>query len=399
MVNARLIYIDGPSSAKNEISKIGAYEASLPIMYPKAIHLTMKLEGVSVEAAGIIKQEMLSKGGEAAVNKDVCRFQVDKSDMLLMGTYSQYKKLIQKLELQPWTMKEIAAEIKEVLEGVDKGKPASFECGKFSLPIGEKTYIMGILNVTPDSFYDGGKYTELEAAVKKAKEMVEEGADIIEVGGQSFKPGYTTISAEEEIERVVPVVEKLAKELNVPISVDTCKFQVAEKVLQAGAHIINDVWGLQKEKKIAELVHEYSAGIILMHNQEHCEYKDLMGDILKYLRNSIKIAENAGVKKYQMILDPGIGFTFGKNLEQHFEIMKKLKELNSLNLPVMLAPSRKKFIGDFLGIPVEERLGATISTIVVGISNGIDIIRVHDIKEMKYVTKITDRMVRSEENV
>ncbi|AEV70479.1 dihydropteroate synthase [Acetivibrio clariflavus] len=392
MINARLLFIENMSTAKEEIRKIGVDAVSIPWLSNKALFITMKIENVSTFAANIIKQEMLGKGGDVAVNRGVANFSISTSDILIMGTYSQYNKLIYKLEMQPGILKEIGEEIKRVLTGLDVGKPEYFECGKYKLPIGEKTYIMGILNVTPDSFYDGGKYNNIESAVKRAREMIENGADIIDVGGESTRPGHQPVEATEEINRVMPVIEVLAKEFNVPISVDTSKAIVAEKALKAGAHIVNDVWGLQKDAGMAEVVAKYGAGVVMMHNSDNCEYSDLMGDIIKFLRKSIEIAEKAGIRKENMVIDPGIGF--GKNLDQNLEVMRRLKELSTLNLPVLLGTSRKSMIGNVLDLPVEERLEGTAATVTLGIAKGADFVRVHDVKEMARVVRMTDAMVR-----
>ncbi|MCX7920783.1 MAG: dihydropteroate synthase [Clostridia bacterium] len=392
MVNARLIYTDNMSIAREEIRKIEVDAASIPWLAPKAVHVAIKLENVNTYAANIIKQEMLGKGGDAAVNKGVVNCRVEKSDVLVMGTYSQLNKLIYKLGMQPGILKEIAIEIQRILEGLDKGKPEAFECGKFKLAIGEKTYVMGILNVTPDSFSDGGRFNSIESAVKKAKEMVQEGADIIDVGGESTRPGHEPINALEEIGRVAPVIERLVREIDVPISVDTSKAVVAEKALQAGAHIVNDVWGMQKDPAIAEVVSRFGAGVVMMHNQDDRNYSDLMGDIIKFLRKSIEIAEKAGIGRESMAIDPGIGF--GKGLEHNLEVMRRLRELNTLNLPVLLGTSRKSMIGNILDLPVTERLEGTAATVTLGIASGVDIIRVHDVKEMARVARMTDAMVR-----
>lgn len=271
-------------------------------------------------------------------------------------------------------------------------KTKNFEFGNSKLPLGGKTYVMGILNVTPDSFSDGGNYYHVEAAVKRAKEMILEGADIIDVGGESTRPGHLEVSGEEEARRVVPVIERLAKEINVPISVDTSKAYVAEKALKAGGHIINDVWGLQKDQGLGEVVSRYSAGVVMMHNQEEKIYENLLEDILKFLNKSIAIAEKAGIKRENMAVDPGIGF--GKTLEQNLEVMRNLDKLNSLGLPVLLGTSRKSMIGNVLDLPVDQRVEGTGATVTYGIVQGVDFIRVHDIKEMVRVVKMTDRMVR-----
>lgn len=392
MVNARVLYIDDMHTAKEEVRKIGVDASSMPWLSPKALFIAMKIENVSTFAANIIKQEMLGKGGDVAVNRGVANFSIDTSDILVMGTYSQYNRLLYKLGMQGGSLKEIGEEIQRILDGLDTGKPDCFECGRHKLPIGEKTYIMGILNVTPDSFSDGGQYIRLDSAVRRAKEMIEHGADIIDIGGESTRPGYEPVDALEEINRVVPVIERLSKEINVPVSVDTSKALVAEKALLAGASIVNDVWGLQKDPGIAEVVSKAGAGVVMMHNQDNKEYGDLMGDIIRFLRKSVEIGEKAGIRRESMVVDPGVGF--GKTLEHNLEVMRRLKELKSLNLPVLLGTSRKSLIGNILELPVNERLEGTAATVTLGIANGADIVRVHDVKEMTRVARMTDAMVR-----
>ncbi|MBE3593302.1 MAG: dihydropteroate synthase [Thermoanaerobacter sp.] len=267
-----------------------------------------------------------------------------------------------------------------------------FRCRDKSLEIGKKTYIMGILNMTPDSFSDGGKYNTLEKGIERALQMIEEGADIIDVGGESTRPGHTPVDEEEEIRRVIPVIEKLSKISDVIISVDTMKANVALKALEAGAHIVNDVWGLQKDPKMAEVVAKYNAGVVMMHNSILAEYDDVVKSIIEFLKKSIEIAEKAGIQRDQMIVDPGIGF--GKTLEHNLEVMNRLEELKVLGLPVLLGTSRKSMIGKVLNVDVEDRLEGTAATVAVGIVKGVDIIRVHDVKEMSRVAKMTDAMVR-----
>jgi dihydropteroate synthase len=393
MVNARILYIEDIETAKEEIRKIGVDEASYAWLCPKMVHITMKLENITPYAANIIKQEMLGKGGDVAVNKEVAKFNINKSEVLIMGTYSQFNKLIYKLSMQPPSLKEIAEEIQAVLMVLEDGKLQFFKCGTHKLPISDKTFIMGILNVTPDSFSDAGNYQSIESAVKRAKEMVNQGADIIDVGGESTRPGHKEIDAITEINRVIPVVEMLAHELRVPISVDTSKSIVAEKALLAGASIINDIWGLQKDINMAGVISKYDAGLVIMHNQDHKEYLDLMGDIIKFFRKSIEIAEKAGILRDNIAIDPGIGF--GKTLEHNLEVMRRLKELRTLNLPVLIGTSRKSIIGNVLDLPLNERLEGTAATITLGIANGVDIVRVHDVKEMVRVARMTDAMVRT----
>ena len=267
-----------------------------------------------------------------------------------------------------------------------------FKCRDFKLPLGKKTYIMGILNVTPDSFSDGGKYNEIERAVEKAREMAENGADIIDIGGESTKPGFVPVHMEDELSRVIPVIEIIAKDLHVPISIDTTKSVVAKKALQAGAHIINDIWGLQKDSTLARIAAEFNAGIIVMHNKEDKIYIDLMQEIKTYLRRSIQIAINAGIELNHLVIDPGIGF--GKTLEHNLEVMRNLDKLKELEIPVLLGTSRKSLIGNILNLPVAERVEGTAATVALGIARGVDFVRVHDVLEMSRVVKVSDAIIR-----
>jgi dihydropteroate synthase len=252
---------------------------------------------------------------------------------------------------------------------------------------------MGILNVTPDSFSDGGNFIDVDRALDHAKKMVKEGADIIDVGGESTRPGSQEVSSQDEIARVLPVVERLVAEVNAPVSVDTYKAAVAQRVLEAGAHMINDVWGLQRDADMAGVVAKYSVPVCIMHNQNGTEYqKDIMGAISDFFKKSISIALKAGVKKQNIILDPGIGF--GKNLEQNIEVMSRLGELNDLGYPILLGTSRKSMFGKILDLPPNQRLEGTLATTVMGIIQGVDIIRVHDITENMRTVKVTDAIVR-----
>lgn len=258
--------------------------------------------------------------------------------------------------------------------------------------IGEKTYIMGILNVTPDSFSDGGKFNTIESAVSHAKKMVEEGADIIDIGGESTRPGHEPVSAEEEITRVVPIIEILSKEIKIPISVDTTKAEVAEAAIKVGAAMINDIWGLKKDNNMAKIIAKYDLPCCIMHNRENNKYSNLINDIIKDLNESLDIALKAGIKQENIILDPGIGFA--KNLNQNLEVMNKLEAIKKMGYPLLLGISRKSMIGLSLNLPTNERLEGTIASNVIGIMKGCDFIRVHDIKENKRAAIMTDTIVR-----
>lgn len=259
------------------------------------------------------------------------------------------------------------------------------------IEIGKRTYIMGILNMTPDSFSDGGKYNTLEKGMERALKMIEDGADIIDVGGESSRPGYKPVTAEEELRRINDIVKKL-REVNTIVSVDTMKSKVAEESLKNGAHIINDIWGLQRDPDMAKVVADYGAGVVIMHNKDVAEYDDVLKDVISFLEKSIDIALKAGIKEENIMIDPGIGF--GKTLEHNLTLMKRLDELKVLGFPILLGTSRKSMIGHVLKLDVNERVEGTAATVAIGISKGADIVRVHDVKEMARVAKMTDAMVR-----
>lgn len=269
----------------------------------------------------------------------------------------------------------------------------TMKAGKYTFSLGDRTLVMGILNITPDSFSDGGDFFDLEKAVKHAQEMVLQGADIIDIGGESTRPGSMEVSAEEEMRRVLPVLERLVQEIHVPISVDTSKALVAREALRLGAHIINDVWGMQRDRQMASVIAEYDIPVVVMHNQVGTEYKrDIMEDICAFLVRSVEIGVEAGIKPGNIILDPGIGF--GKTPEQNIEVLSRLGELNDLGFPILLGTSRKSVIGKVLDTTPKERLEGTIATTVMGIIQGVDIIRVHDVLENYRAAKMTDAVVR-----
>jgi dihydropteroate synthase len=264
----------------------------------------------------------------------------------------------------------------------------SIKCGPYHLDFGKKTYIMGILNATPDSFSDGGKYNNIDQAVEHAKEMVENGADIIDIGGESTRPGYTVISEEEEIARIVPFIKAISKHVNVPISIDTYKAKVAQRAIEAGAHIINDIWGAKADDKMAAVAAEYNVPIILMHNRHDRNYSFFIRDVLNDLFESINIVKQAGVRDDQIILDPGIGFA--KDLNENILMMQNLDTLTALGYPVLLGTSKKSMIGQVLDLPVNERMEGTGATVCFGIQKGCQIIRIHDVKEMSRMAKMMD---------
>ncbi len=251
--------------------------------------------------------------------------------------------------------------------------------GKKEFDVKNRTYIMGILNVTPDSFSDGGRFNATEHALKHVEQMIRDGADIIDIGGESTRPGYTLISEEEEIGRIVPVIEKIKNNFDTVISVDTYKSGVARESAKAGVDLINDIWGCKYDKKIADVIAEYELSCCLMHNRnlEQNPYQNLIADVLEDLQQSIEIALNAGVKPEKIITDPGIGFA--KSLEENLAVMNQVEQLATLGYPILLGTSRKSMIGQTLNLPAEERLEGTLVTTVMGVMKGCAFVRVHDV--------------------
>jgi len=268
-------------------------------------------------------------------------------------------------------------------------------CGNLELRWGERTYVMGILNVNPDSFSGDGLGGNIDAAVAQAKRFFAEGADIIDVGGESTRPGTSPKSMDdvtEELRLVIPVIKRLAKEIPTPISVDTYKPKVAIQALEAGAKMVNDIWGLQKSPELARLAADSGVPIVLMSNQRETSVENIMPAIIADLKRAIDVAVKNGVPENNIIIDPGLGF--GKTLEQNLEIIRRLAELRVLRKPILLGSSRKSMIGKVLDLPADQRIEGTAATVAIGIAHGTDIIRVHDVKEMARVCRMSDAIVR-----
>ena len=395
--NARIIEVYGEDRAIDQMQKIKVHPGGISLMSPKFRYFQMHLEQVDNRAAAIIKQEMLSLGGEAILSEEVSRFQLGHSRILLLGTEKIFMKLTQKLNSYPFPYKlqEISQEISHT---VTKYKVDSFRipfADGTSWDTSKKTHIMGILNVTPDSFSDGGQYFTKEPALKRAEEMIRDGADIIDVGGESTRPYSEPVSLEEELRRVIPVIEAIKEKLHAKVSIDTYKEKVAWEAIEAGADMINDISGLTFEQGIASLTAKKKVPIILMHikgkpksMQDDPHYEDLMSEIVSSLRNSSKRAAEAGVENGRIIIDPGIGF--GKTVEHNLEILKSLKTLKSLGHPILVGLSRKSFIGHILQAETSERLEGGLAAAAIAILNGASLLRVHDVKEFSKAARMAD---------
>jgi len=385
---------------KKELERIGVNKEAISIMLPKMFHLNIKFKDVPPQDAIILKQEMLSIGGDTAISEKALPPYSSKTDVLLMGNEKQIKILANKLKKQYKRLHKLGEEIENIIENIRK--KTEIYIGKRRFEFGKKTYVMGILNVTPDSFYNGGKYFSIEEAIKRAKQIEKEGADIIDVGGESTRPFSKRIDEKEEMERVLPIIEEIKKEIKIPVSIDTYKPKVAEKAIEKGADMVNDIMALLKEN-MADVVKEYNVPVCIMHMkgtpenmQKIASYEDVVEEIYSFLKNRIEFAISSGIDENKIIIDPGIGFgkRTGSGIEDNCEIISRLMEIKSIGKPVLIGISRKTFIGNITSSPVNERLEGSLGAEAVAIANGADIIRCHDVYATKKMAKIVDAIVR-----
>ncbi len=395
-----IVKINNIDEAIKIFKTIGVDSYGIDAMAPKTQHLNILLSSQPCKIANIIKQEMLSLGADAAVARGSVSCAVEKTDILLMGTFKQISALAKKIERQPFGLNLIAQDILNLL-GNQVRDSFVLKTSRREIALGGRTLIMGILNVTPDSFSDGNRYFDQKKAIERGLQMAEEGADIIDIGGESTRPGSRPVSAHQEITRVVPVVEALCGKLKLPISVDTTKSRVAQKSLEAGAEIINDISALGCDKKMASVVRKGSAALILMHMRGLPEnmqtgnllYDNLMAEIIAYLKNVCRKAIAAGIEWDHLAVDPGIGF--GKTYEDNCRIVKKIAEMKILGRPILIGTSRKSFIGQVTGGIAADRIEGTAATVAAAIINGCHIVRVHDVSAMKKVAAMTDAIIHA----
>jgi dihydropteroate synthase len=385
---ARVLHIASPSDARRELELIGADPAGVGMMAPKMLTRCVKLVSLQCRQANVLKQEMLALGGDAAVARGSVACSIESTDVILIGTDKQLHALCDKLTLQPFGLPALATELKQTLLNRVQ-RPKYWRTSRHQLSL-ERPLIMGILNVTPDSFSDGNRYSDPLCAIERALEMVSEGADIIDIGGESTRPGSEPVSPDEELKRIIPVISGLAGKTSCPISIDTWKSPVARAALGVGAEIINDISGFNLDPQMAELAAVSGAGAVLMHTrgtpqsmQGDTVYADLVGEIILSLRGSVDKARQAGVEQERIVLDPGIGFA--KNAEQNLEILRKLYEFMGFGLPLLVGTSRKSFIGRTLNRDTADRIHGTAATVALAVSNGADILRVHDVRAMRDV--------------
>ncbi|RLC48254.1 MAG: dihydropteroate synthase [Candidatus Cloacimonadota bacterium] len=387
----RILCINNIDDIKRELSRIGVSTQGIEAMSLKSTGIALKLKNIRIGAANIIKQNMLSIGGDAAVSKGVVNGKKEISDVIILGNISELQKLIDKLSYQDiFEIPEIRKNIKQLLNLYYYPKHNELNCRgyKFSL---DKPLLMGILNITPDSFYDGNKYLNKEKALTHCEDMIKQGVDIIDIGGESTRPGAESVSITQEIDRVMPILEQIVKNFNVPVSIDTYKSEVAKIALEIGANMVNDISALTFDENMGKILASYvDVPVVLMHikgtpknMQINPSYKDVIEEIMEFLDNAINRAKQFGIKDENIIIDPGIGF--GKRLQDNITIIKKLAEFKPLDKPILVGTSRKSFIGHILNLELEKRLTGTIAANLLCLINGANILRVHDITPHRHL--------------
>ncbi len=374
--------------------RIGVSDDGIEIMSKKGDFYTIRLHKIPLKGAILLKQEALAAGMECALPWCTAALKCDPVDAILMGTSRQFQILARKMRFQPFKGPQIAEEIEEAIENYNR-REFSIKARDFTIEI-PPVKIMGILNVTPDSFSDGGKFNRVDRAVEHAHRMVKEGADIIDIGGESSRPFSSPVSEEEELRRVIPVLEELS-ELKVPISIDTYKSKVAEEALKRGVSIVNDIFGLRREG-MAEVIADYGAAVVIMHMkgepknmQMNPHYEDVIGEIMNFFRERVEFAVRKGIEEDRIILDPGIGF--GKRVEDNLTIIKHLDAFRTLGFPLLIGVSRKSYMGKLFNLDVDERLETTIASNVVSVLNGASILRVHDVKENLRAVRMAEAII------
>ena len=394
----RALNIKTRQEGLKEFEKIGATAAGSRIMVDKIFPISLKIRGINPLAANILKQEMLARGGDVVTSRDSLMETGGKADVIIQGTVKSVRNLIGKIKQQPFGLKALSKDLECFIDKLDENKKrGKLIIGKKEFNLNEDVLIMGILNVTPDSFYDGGHYFEKDKACRRAGTIVKEGAHIIDVGGMSTRPDSLPVGLEEEVERIIPVIEYISKNYDILVSADTYRSEVARRAIDAGAHIINDISGFSMDSNMVKVIAEGDVSVVIMHikgtpenMQKNPEYEDVVDEIYDYLEDRTNMAINSGIKPEKIIIDPGIGF--GKTLEHNLEILNKINEFKMLGYPVMVGASRKSFIGAVLDLPVEERLDGSLAAAICSIINGVNILRVHDVKETIRAVKVAKRI-------
>ncbi len=372
-----------------ELREMGCQERGVEIMAPKAVHRLVYARGLDPRAANIVKQEFLASGGEAAVPWKSLDLSHGESEIMMMGTLPEFHRTLVKLREQPFKLPILAQEIETALNNFDSlpeppwgGRPG--------------TQIMGILNVTPDSFYDGGCWDGKDGAVARGLEMVEQGADIIDIGGESTRPGSKGVTEKEELERVIPVIRELGSSVDIPLSIDTHKPEVARAAVEAGASVVNDVYGL-RDQDMLKTVAELDVPVVIMHMQGTPEnmqkeprYDHVVREVYSFLLERTESAVEAGVRPENIVIDPGIGF--GKGIEHNLELIDRIDEFRSMGFPVLLGASRKSMFAHILGKEARDRLYGSLAVAAIAADRGVSVLRVHDVAETSDVVRTLEAL-------
>ncbi|MDI3472034.1 MAG: dihydropteroate synthase [Thermotogaceae bacterium] len=385
-----------PSHLVDELEKSGVSRESFDIFLRKANCMIYKIHDLKPLVANVIKQEMLAAGGnaaDAAVHRESITMKVDKTDVILIGNKNHYRKLFFKLDkMNYWGLPEIKNELEEAIENCEKKREIFLKNNEtYSF---DTMKIMGIINITDDSFYPGSRRKDLNDVLNTAEQMIKNGVDILDIGGESTRPGSEPVELEEELQRVVPVIKAIKENFDILVSVDTYKAKVAAKAIEVGADIINDISAMRFDKDMATVVRENNVPIVLMHikgtpkdMQLNPYYDDVIKEIMEYFYERINYSVDKGIDPKKIIIDPGIGF--GKRLEDNIEILRKIDSFKVFGRPLLIGASRKSMIGAILGnLPVEERLEGTLAISSWAFFKGVDIIRVHDVKENYRLVKV-----------
>lgn len=392
-LRARVLDSLSADEVLGELHARGSDKSAVEMILARGFGRAMIVGPLALDGAQALRQAAKEAGALAVLAKPAGRADPSRSEVIVMGSADQLSTAAAKIG------GDVGARIETALQGYLAPATRVLRCRGREIPLGERTLVMGIINLTPDSFSGDGLGAEVEAAMAQGKQMVADGADMLDIGGESTRPGSEPVGEEEELRRVLPVIEGLAAAVEVPLSIDTYKSRVARAALEAGAHIVNDISGLHADEEVAGVTAEAGAGVVIMHirgtpreMQKDPKYADVIGEIGDYLEEGIGRAAQAGIAREQLILDPGIGF--GKRLEHNLEILRRLREFRSLGCPLLVGTSRKSMIGAILDLPADQRVEGTAATVALAIAAGADIVRVHDVKEMVRVAKVADAIVR-----
>ena len=395
----RLLWTSAPEAA-DILKRMDVDPYGIEAMLPKMVNMNIHIQGLPCKVANIIKQEMLAIGGDAAVARGAVACSIEKTDLILIGTLKQIRRFIEKISFQPFGLKLLAESLDTLLDNL-LAEHWTLKTSRRKMILGDRTRIMGILNVTPDSFSDGGRFDSPEKAVECGFQLVEDGADILDIGGESTRPGAQPVSLEEELRRTIPVIQGLSGKINIPISIDTTKAVIAREAVAAGAEIINDISAMRFDELMPAVIASSGAAVVFMHmrgvpqtmQKGDLHYALLQGEMIDFFRERLNTALLAGILPEQVIIDPGIGF--GKTRSDNLKLLKYLPEFNVMGRPILTGPSRKSFLVQEECGGTVDRLEETAAAVTAAIMNGSQVVRVHDVKAMKRVVAVADAIVRA----